>query len=219
MNRDYEVAIFDMDGTLLDSMRYWRYTSLEFLLAHQMPVRPEDLARMHDTSSRKLLYEIAEREGIQIGDRKTVIAELESYMNRHYLHDVHLKENVPELLEAIRKSGMRMCVATGSPRQYARNGLYRLGILDYFEFVTDNYENAEGLSKDKPEYFTLLAKRLGVAPEKCVVFEDALYAMEAAKAAGCGIVAIEDETARNQREGIVKIADRYIRGYAELLNK
>lgn len=218
MNHPYEVAIFDMDGTLLDSMRYWRYTTLEFLLAHQMPVRPEDLARMHDTSSRKLLYEIAEREGIDIGDRKTVIAELEGYMNRHYLHDVKLKENVPELLEAIRRSGMRMCVATGSPRQYARNGLYRLGILDYFEFVTDNYENAEGLSKDKPEYFTLLAKRLGVAPEKCVVFEDALYAMEAAKAAGCAIVAIEDETARKQREGIAKVADRYIRGYAELLN-
>lgn len=217
MNHPYEVAIFDMDGTLLDSMRYWRYTSLEFLLAHQMPVRPEDLTRMHDTSSRKLLYEIAEREGIDIGDRETVIAELERYMNRHYLYDVKLKENVPELLEAIRKSGMRMCVATGSPRQYARNGLYRLGILDYFEFVTDNYENAEGLSKDKPEYFTLLAKRLGVAPEKCVVFEDAHYAMEAAKAAGCTIVAIEDETARNQREDIIRIADRYIRNYAELL--
>lgn len=218
MNHRYEAAIFDMDGTLLDSMRYWRYTTLEFLLAHQMPVRPEDLVRMHDTSSRKLLYEIAERENIDIGDKKTVIAELEGYMNRHYLHDVKLKENVPELLEELRKSGIRMCVATGSPRQYARNGLYRLGILDYFEFVTDNYENAEGLSKDKPEYFTLLAKRLGVAPEKCVVFEDAHYAMEAAKAAGCAIVAIEDDTARNQREDIIRIADRYIRSYSELLN-
>ena len=55
MNENFTAAIFDMDGTLLDTMPYWRYTTLEFLLAHQMPVPNEMLVSMYDSSSRKLL--------------------------------------------------------------------------------------------------------------------------------------------------------------------
>lgn len=212
-----DAAIFDMDGTLLDTMRYWRYTTLEFLLAHQLPVRNEDLLRMNDTSSRRLLFEIARREGVDIGSREEVVSELEGYMNRHYLYDAHLIKGVPELLTRLRDRGLRMCVATGSPREYARNALSRLRVVDFFEFITDNYETS--LTKDQPEYFAAVAQRLGTTPEHCVVFEDAHYAMAAAKAAGCRIVAIEDDTASAQREVIQSLADRYIRSYAELLEK
>lgn len=214
---DFDAAIFDMDGTLLDTMRYWRYTSLEYLLAHQLPVRPEDLTRMEWTSSRALVKEIAEREGFDIGSWQTMVSELEEFMNRHYLHDARRRENVPELLEKLRGMGKPMCVATGAPRQYARNGLSRLGILKYFEFVTDCYEF--GMDKSQPEYFEEVARRLGTRPEKCVVFEDALYAMKSAKAAGCRVVAIEDSTARLQRDEIRAIADRYIQNYSELLGE
>ena len=217
LNFDFDAAIFDMDGTLLDTMRYWRYTSLEYLLAHQLPVRPEDLARMEWTSSRALVKEIAEREGFDMGSWQTMVGELEEFMNRHYLHDAKRRENVPELLEKLRGMGKPMCVATGAPRQYARNGLSRLGILKYFEFVTDCYEF--GMNKSQPEYFEEVARRLGTKPERCVVFEDALYAMKAAKAAGCRVVAIEDSTARLQRDEIRAVADRYILNYSELLDE
>lgn len=217
LNFDFDAAIFDMDGTLLDTMRYWRYTSLEYLLAHQLPVRPEDLARMEWTSSRALVKEIAEREGFDMGSWQTMVGELEEFMNRHYLHDAKRRENVPELLEKLRGMGKPMCVATGAPRQYARNGLSRLGILKYFEFVTDCYEF--GMNKSQPEYFEEVARRLGTRPERCVVFEDALYAMKSAKAAGCRVVAIEDSAARLQRDEIRAIADRYILNYSELLDE
>ena len=217
LNFDFDAAIFDMDGTLLDTMRYWRYTSLEYLLAHQLPVRPEDLARMEWTSSRALVKEIAEREGFDMGSWQTMVDELEEFMNRHYLHDAKRRENVPELLERLRGMGKPMCVATGAPRQYARNGLSRLGILKYFEFVTDCYEF--GMDKSQPEYFEEVARRLGTKSERCVVFEDALYAMKSAKTAGCRVVAIEDSTARLQRDEIRAIADRYILNYSELLDE
>ena len=217
LNFDFDAAIFDMDGTLLDTMRYWRYTSLEYLLAHQLPVRPEDLARMEWTSSRALVKEIAEREGFDMGSWQTMVGELEEFMNRHYLHDAKRRENVPELLDRLRGMGKPMCVATGAPRQYARNGLSRLGILKYFEFVTDCYEF--GMNKSQPEYFEEVARRLGTKSERCVVFEDALYAMKSAKAAGCRVVAIEDSTARLQRDEIRAVADRYILNYSELLDE
>lgn len=217
MDWNVDAAIFDMDGTLLDTMRYWRYTTLEYLLARGLPVSDEDLLRMHDTSSRRFLLDYAAREGLDFGPEREMIAELEGYMNRHYLYDAKLKSDVPELLDRLARRGVRLCVATGSPREYARNGLGRLGILDRFAFVTDNYEMP--LTKAEPEYFARVAARLGTVPEKCAVFEDALYAMQSAKAAGCRVVAIEDSTARRQRDAICGLADRYVRRWSELWDK
>lgn len=215
MKPDFDAAIFDMDGTLLDTMPYWRFTTLEYLLAHRLPVENDVLTRMFSTSSRKLLMECAERYGVKI-DYRAMISEVEGYMNRHYLYDAQLKSPaVPDFLQGLKDAGVRMCVATGSPREYAANGLRRLGILDYFEFVTDNYEGE--YSKDRPDYFTALAVRLGVPAARCRVFEDALYSMRSAKAAGLSVCAIEDSTQASDREAILALADVTIRDYTELM--
>ena len=217
MNFDFamDAAIFDMDGTLLDTMPYWRYTTLEFLLAHQLPVDPQVLVQMYTTSSRKLLMRYCDELGEAI-DRDAAIAEVEGYMNRHYLHDAHLKKpSVPAFLQRLKAGGARLCVATAAPREYACNGLRRLGILDCFEFVTDNTETP--LRKRQSEYFLALLERLGARPERTWVFEDALYAMESAKGAGLNVCAIEDGSQAADREAIRRIADVYIRDYAELM--
>ena len=212
---DFDAAIFDMDGTLLNTMPYWRFTTLEYLLAHQLPVAQEILDRMFMTSSRKLLMDYCHSLGLK-PDRQAVITELEGYMNRHYLYDANLKSPaVPAFLERLKREGVRMCVATGSPRQYARNGLKRLGLLDYFEFVTDNYEGA--YTKDQPGYFDALLRRLGARADRCWVFEDALYSMESAKASGLRVCAIEDDTQAASREAIKQLADVYIHDYTELM--
>lgn len=215
MNLDFDAAIFDMDGTLLNTMPYWRFTALEYALHHQWPVYPDLVERMYRTSSRKLVYEYADRQGVQL-DHMAMVHELEGYMNRHYLYDANLKDDaVPAFLEKLRSKGIRMCVATGSPREYARNGLRRLGILDCFDFVTDNYETE--YTKDQPGYFDGVVRRLDAAPERCWVFEDALYAMRSAKASGLKICAIEDDAQIAEREEIRAFADLYIQSYSELL--
>ena len=212
---DFDAAIFDMDGTLLDTMPYWRYTTLEFMLHHQLPVSDELLTRMYKTSSRRLVMQVSDQYGLNL-DKQAVVAEMEGYMNRHYLYDANLKcPYVPAFLEKLKRQGVRMCVATGSPREYARNGLRRLGLLDYFDFVTDNYEGP--LTKDRPGYFDALLDRLGATRERCWVFEDALYAMESAKASGLRVCAVEDDAQLADRAGIKALADVYIRDYAELM--
>ena len=209
-----KAAIFDMDGTLLDTMPYWRATTLEYLLAHQWPVRQWVLDAMFATSSRRLIRAYAADEGLEL-DEPRLVPELEAFMNRHYLNDARTKAHSEELLPALKARGARMCVATGSPRQYARNGLSRLGLLAYFDFVTDNYEGP--YAKDRPEYFLWLLDRLGARPEETWVFEDALYAMRAAKAAGLRVCAIEDPSAAADREAIRALADVYVRDWRELL--
>lgn len=212
---NFDAAIFDMDGTLLDTMPYWRYTGLEYILAHQLPIFPDMVADMFSTSSRRLIMENQARLGIEV-DYDAMVRELEGFMNRHYLYDAHLKDPaIPEYLDHLKQKGTRLCVATGSPREYARNGLERVGILDRFEFVTDNYEYP--FMKSDPGYFRNVAGLLGVAPSRCMVFEDALYAMRSAKAAGMRVCAIEDDTQRADREAIREIADIYIRSYREIM--
>lgn len=212
--KDMKVAIFDMDGTLLDTMPYWRCTTLEYLLAHQWPVRSWVLEKMLGTSSRRLIREYAAAEGLPL-DEAGLVPELEAFMNRHYLCDARVKAHAGEFLPLLKSRGVRMCVATGSPREYARNGLGRLGLLEHFEFVTDNYEGP--WTKDRPEYFRWLLDRLGAEAGEAWVFEDALYAMRAAKAAGLRVCAIEDPSSEADRDGIRAVADAYIRDWRELM--
>ena len=210
----FRAALFDLDGTLLCTMRYWRFSTLEFLLAHDVIPTGEELSRMYLTSSKRLCAEILEAHGQRM-EQAEIVHELEGYMHRHYLCDAHAKPFVEEYLKKLRADGVSMCVGTGSPREYARDGLERLGLAKYFSFITDCYEY--GLTKSDPAYFEFMARKLGVEAREMCVVEDALYSIRSAKAAGCPVIALIDPTQVNDHGEIMRISDHFVSSYEELL--
>ncbi len=205
-------AIFDNDGTLMESMYYWRLAGIEYIIAHRLPIPGEmTLREMFSHSSRDFSAAIAQVE--PGATYESIVAEMEERMGRHYRYDVVEKQGVGEFLASLRAGGARLCVATAAPRALCAAGLERLGLRGYFDFVTDSYE--VGISKSDPAYFPTVARRLGCAPEECWVFEDALHAIESAKAAGMRVCAIADYTSVPQREAILAIADAWIDDYRQ----
>ena len=211
----FRAALFDMDGTLLATMRYWRLTTVEVLLAHDIIPTPEIMARVFDTSSRKLTREVLDKNGLSSVSQMDIIQEMEGYMHRRYLYDAHAKPGVQAYLEKLACAGMPMCVATGSPREFARDGLERLGLAHYFKFITDGYEY--GMDKHESAYFDLMARKLGVEAGEMCVFEDAPYSIRAARAAGCPVIAIRDRTQEEKWPEIAQMADHCIDDFTELL--
>lgn len=210
----FKAALFDMDGTLLRTMRYWRLTTLELLLSMDIIPTPEQMGRIFSTSGRRISAEILAANGVEMSYRE-IVERLEGFMHRHYLYDATKKPRVEEYLQRLYDAGIPMCVATGAPREYARDGLERLGLAKYFEFITDGYEF--GVSKHEAAYFPLMARKLGVEAGEMCVFEDALYSIRSAKEAGCPVVAILDRAYEEDWDGIIKLADHHITGYEELL--
>lgn len=214
MKLNFKAAMFDMDGTILCSMRYWRLTTIELLLRYDIVPTQQQLARVFSTSSRQLCKEILAEHGI-FKDQWEILRELEGYMLHHYRQDVTMKPGAREYLQKLKEAGVPCCIATAAPREYAQEVLERMGLISYFNFITDCYE--QGIRKDDPEFFCRMAKRMNVEVGEMCVFEDALYSMRGAKAAGCSLIAVQDAMQAHDWQEIGKTADLCISDFRELL--
>ena len=180
---------FDMDGTLIDSMTYWRGENRKFLARHGYPV-PPDLEDKLDTMSSHTFARIFSEAHPEAFSYEEICAEYLEIMEKLYQTVIPLKPGARELLSFLRERGVRLCVATATPRETAKRALKRHGILDAFEFVTDDAEN--GIGKGDPAYFPRLAERMGVRADEMALFEDSRYAMISGREAGLTVFAIEE---------------------------
>lgn len=211
-------AIFDADGTLLDSMPMWRDITYEY--ADFKGCRVPD--GLHETLNRLSLEQCAEHYislGVS-GTRDQVVDELSAWALKGYRTRVNEKPGAGEFLKLLRQSGVKVAVATASQEKGVQAALERLGMLPCVDFLTTCTQ--VGKSKEHPDIFLRCAAAFGATPEEAVVFEDSAYALRTAKLAGFSTVAVEDPISMADSGDLASIrrwADRRISDYHQLIGE
>ena len=210
-----EGAIFDLDGTLLDSMYIWDTIGGDYL--RSLGIQPrESLNRTFKTMSLLQAAEYYRNEyGVTLSTDE-IMDGVNRMIERFYFREVMAKAGIKDILERLKKAGVRMCVATATDRHLAEAALRRNGILEYFSGIFTCTEVGSG--KDSPEIFNRALKHLGTPKQRTLVFEDALYAAKTAKSAGFTVVAVNDKSEAGHSDKIRSLADIYIDSFEEMRN-
>lgn len=206
--------IFDLDGTLIDSMPVWENVAHDILLSRGI-TPPNNIDKIFRTMSfqESAMY-FKEQLGFQ-GTTQQFIEDIIAMVKIKYERDIPLKPMAYEFLEKEYNKGTKMCILTASEKDFVVPALNRLKIHKFF---TEVYTCTQlGMSKSKSDIYDFVAKKMGVSKSETAVFEDALHAVINAKKAGFYTVAIEDEAARDEREQIKDAVDLYAAGYWELI--
>lgn len=213
MSDKIKAAIFDMDGTLIDSMWVWEKIDVEYLKKFNIEI-PSDLRGdiEHLNFSETAKY---------FKNRFNIPDSIEDIMNdwnqmayKHYLNDVKLKTGVKEYLQFLKSQQIKIGLATSNCTLLTETVLKRLGIYNFFDSITITDE--VGKCKDFPDVYLLAAKKLGAAPSECIVFEDILTAVISAKKAGMKVIAVHDKYSITESEYLINEADKFILSFEEL---
>ena len=208
----FKGAIFDLDGTVLDSMDVWERIDITFLEKRGFTVPEDYIAKISSMSFAESavytakLFELKEKP-------EDIIEEWNSMAIDEYSHRVKMKPHALEYLQKLKASGIKLGVATGLPKVLYEPVLKNNEIYDLFNSITSSDE--VNRSKAFPDVFILAAKKLGLAPSECIVFEDIPEGVRSAKQAGMTVYGVYDKYSENFREDIEKIADGYILNFSE----
>ena len=204
-------AIFDFDGTLLDSMFIWDTIGEDYLRT----LGKEPHEDLKETFMTLTLEEAAEyyREYYKVTlSVSEIVDSINAMVEGIYRTKVTLKPGVTDYLRLLKESGVKMCVATVTDRYLVEDTLERLGILHYFSEIFTCVE--VGYGKDKPIIYQKALEHLGTAKEETFVFEDSLFALETAKTDGFPTVGVYDMHESRQEE-MKRLADCYVRSFEE----
>ena len=200
MNKKY--AIFDMDGTLIDSMIYWKRLATEYLERKGVKEIPSDLQERIKPMTMTESAELFRIEFKLAGTKESIALEMNQMMDEHYRKDIPLKVGVKEYLAKLKDLGVKMCVASATDMDLMQICLERLGIKKYFSFLISCEE--VGVGKRMPDVYLEAVKRLQekevILPEDVAVYEDADYAIHTALKAGFYTIAVWDDSNKKKWE-------------------
>ncbi len=209
-----KAVIFDLDGTLIDSMQLWREVDAEFLGKRGIVV-PENL--FEDMPHGNSFIQTADyfRNRFNLSDTtESIMQEWTTMVREHYSKTVPLKPGASDLLAWIKEQGLLIGLGTSNSYELAQIVLTSNGIWDYFLTAVTGDMHLKG--KPYPDIYQKAAKNLDTSPADCLVIEDTLSGVMAAKAAQMMAFAIYDADAENDREAIIRTADGHYHSFGEI---
>lgn len=210
-----KAVIFDLDGTLMDSMWMWKDIDIEYLGRYGFDVPPELQKEIEGMGFTETAEYFKKRFGLAES-----VDEIKEEWNRmaydKYAHEVRLKSGAAGFLDELKARGIRTAIASSNSRRLITACLNANGVSDKFDCIMTSCDVARG--KPSPDIYLAVARALGVTKEYSLVFEDVPMGILAGKSAGMTVCAVEDEFSKDQRTQIRQLADYYIRSYDEILN-
>lgn len=209
-------AVFDIDGTILDSMGIWYTVTVKFLAMHGVNITEQQAdAYSEMTLEQSLPY--LQRQFLPQLTINQISDGIYGMLADEYGKRVQAKPGVCDYIRGLYDRGVRIAAATSSYPELCRSALSRLGIDRFITAYTFSHE--VGCGKDKPDIYLLAAKKLSLKPYDCTVFEDLLAGVISAKSAGFNVIAVADHSNIPDTQRLIQHSDRYITGWNELLSK
>lgn len=209
-----KVYIFDLDGTLVDSMPVGIGIVLGFLDEKGISYPDNIVTTLTPLGYKGSAQYIADH--LPGGyDAEKIYEHFKSETLRAYGETIPLKANVKETLEKLKAQGCRLNVLTASPQLLTDICMKRLCVYDLFENVWSI--DAFGMSKADEAIYVEAARRLGVTPEECIMADDNLNVLKTAKKVGMATVGVYDDSSKDVMEEMRQVADKYVMDFAELV--
>ena len=208
-----EAVIFDLDGSMVDSMWIWKEIDIEYLGKFGISL-PENLQEcIEGMSFGETAAYFKERFEIP-STREEIKADWNRMAWDKYANEVPVKEGVRDLLSYCMEHGIKAGIATSNSRTLVENVVRAHQMESCFGCIMTGCEVAKG--KPAPDIYLAVAKELAVKPENCLVFEDIIPGIQAGKAAGMKVCAVYDEYSKHQDSEKHRLADYYTHRFREL---
>ena len=210
---DFSAAIFDLDGTLIDSNSVWEKIDIKVLAKRGIRCGSDFAAKLAS-----MTYEEAAEEMHRLGVKESteeLIKEFNELAVQEYRYNIFLKDYAEQYLTYLKAKGVRTALATASPKFLYEPVLRNNHVYKFFD-VFCTVEDV-GRSKDYPDIYLTAASRLGVRPSDCVVFEDVLKGIVSAKNAGMYAVGVYDKYSEEDFITIRAAADKFIMNFSEMM--
>lgn len=212
--KDIKAAIFDFDGTLVDSMYVWSKVDEDFLSERGIEVTEEYTDKMRSMFFETAAVYTKETYGLSESVEEIMQTWLDM-AHSEYSDNVRVKPYARQYLEKLKKSGIRLGMATSNNPYLLMPCLDNNGMSGIFDCIC--YTSEVGVNKSNPDIYIYAAEKLGVKPDECVVFEDIIEGIKSSSSVGMKTVAVYDPANEAYAEDLKAFSDLFIYSYEELL--
>lgn len=207
--------IFDLDGTMVDSMWMWRQIDIEFMASRNLEFTEQLQHDIEGMSFRETAEYFVRTYPITESTEDLMMIWIDMAKDK-YAHDVPLKPGIEAFLDEIKRRGIKMGIATSNARELLDVVAAKYRFYDYVDAVLTANEVTRG--KPAPDVYLAVAGKLGIAPKDCLVFEDIPAGIRAGLAAGMRVCAVEDAYSAGLLDQKKTLAHYYITSYDQILD-